>query len=111
MQAALARRNLISLAAGFTDTETLPVRETRALLGELLRSNRAGRAALQYGSTPGDPALRRLTAERLARLDGQRAGPRTAWSPERMLITIEYRVKATHDRRSLVFPFYRIPGE
>lgn len=30
---------------------------------------------------------------------------------ERMLITIEYRIKATHDRRSLVFPFYRIPGE
>ena len=32
-------------------------------------------------------------------------------TPERMLITIEYRIKATRDRRSLVFPFYRIPGE
>jgi phage baseplate assembly protein W len=32
-------------------------------------------------------------------------------TPERMLIMIEYRIKATHDRRSLVFPFYRIPGE
>jgi phage baseplate assembly protein W len=31
--------------------------------------------------------------------------------PERLLITIAYEVKATHDRRSLVFPFYRIPGE
>ncbi len=32
-------------------------------------------------------------------------------TPERLLITIEYQVKATHDRRSLVFPFYRIPVE
>ena len=29
----------------------------------------------------------------------------------RMLIHIRYEIKATHDRRSLVFPFYRIPGE
>lgn len=34
-----------------------------------------------------------------------------AADPSRMLITIEYTVKATYDRRSLVFPFYRIPGE
>jgi phage baseplate assembly protein W len=30
---------------------------------------------------------------------------------ERLLIEIEYEVKATYDRRALVFPFYRIPGE
>ncbi|MDZ4722108.1 MAG: GPW/gp25 family protein [Roseiflexaceae bacterium] len=30
---------------------------------------------------------------------------------ERMLITIDYDIKATHDSRSLVFPFYHIPGE
>jgi len=29
----------------------------------------------------------------------------------RLLIDIAYEVKATHDSRSLVFPFYRIPGE
>jgi phage baseplate assembly protein W len=29
----------------------------------------------------------------------------------RMLIAIEYKVKATHDQRSLVFPFYLIPEE
>ena len=29
----------------------------------------------------------------------------------RMLIEIVYIIKATHDSRSLVFPFYRIPGE
>ena len=26
-------------------------------------------------------------------------------------IEINFEIKATHDRRSLVFPFYRIPGE
>ncbi len=31
--------------------------------------------------------------------------------PERMLIDLTYEIKATHDRRALVFPFYRIPGE
>jgi phage baseplate assembly protein W len=29
----------------------------------------------------------------------------------RLLVTIDYEIKATYDRRSLVFPFYRIPGE
>ncbi len=28
-----------------------------------------------------------------------------------MLIHIQYRIKATHDERSLVYPFYQIPGE
>jgi len=32
-------------------------------------------------------------------------------SPERLLIDVTYTIKATADRRSLVFPFYRIPGE
>lgn len=34
-----------------------------------------------------------------------------AQDPSRLLIDIQYEVKATHDRRSLVFPFYTIPGE
>jgi len=28
-----------------------------------------------------------------------------------LLIEIRYRIKSTHDERSLVYPFYRIPGE
>jgi phage baseplate assembly protein W len=31
--------------------------------------------------------------------------------PERVLLDISYVIKSTHDRRALVFPFYRIPGE
>jgi phage baseplate assembly protein W len=32
-------------------------------------------------------------------------------APERLLIEVHYEVRATYDRRALVFPFYRIPGE
>jgi 2-aminoadipate transaminase len=69
MRLTLERPNLISLAAGFTDNASLPVAEARALLDEILCSPRSGRAALQYGTTAGDPHLRRLTAERLQKLD------------------------------------------
>jgi phage baseplate assembly protein W len=31
--------------------------------------------------------------------------------PAILLVEVEYTIKATHDRRSLVFPFYLIPGE
>ncbi len=31
--------------------------------------------------------------------------------PDRLLISVEYRVKATYSSRSLVYPFYLIPGE
>jgi phage baseplate assembly protein W len=32
-------------------------------------------------------------------------------NPNRMLIEIDYEIKASYDSRTLVFPFYRIPGE
>jgi phage baseplate assembly protein W len=32
-------------------------------------------------------------------------------SPERVAIDVSYRIKATNDRRNLVFPFYVIPRE
>jgi len=89
MRLTLEHPRLLSLAAGFTDHESLPVREARELLLALLRSPKTGRAALQYGSTPGDPGLRRLTASRLHALDTG-AAPRTlppVYSPDRLLIT------------------------
>lgn len=48
-----------------------------------------------------EPRIRVLEVRALA--DGQDDG--------RLLMEIRYEIKATHDRRSLVFPFYRIPGE
>jgi 2-aminoadipate transaminase len=86
MQMTLARPELISLAAGFTDSESLPLEETRELFHEILSSPRDGRIALQYGSTAGDPELRRLTAARLQSQDGVRALPEN-YSPDRLFIT------------------------
>jgi 2-aminoadipate transaminase len=86
MDVALSRPQLISLAAGFTDAESLPVVDTRDLLNGLLRSRKTGCVALQYGSTQGDAALRQLTAARVARADGaSEAGHK--WSSDRLLIT------------------------
>ncbi len=86
MHAALSRPKLISLAAGFTDSASLPVAEARTALNRVLRSSRTGRRALQYGLTAGDPALRRLTARHLRTLDGVAALGKYH-SPERLLIT------------------------
>jgi 2-aminoadipate transaminase len=95
MKLTLDHPRLISLAAGFTDAESLPVREARELLNEILGSRKRAGAALQYGSTAGDPELRRLTAERLQELDAaasgaqsfRRPGARATYSPERIIIT------------------------
>ncbi len=86
MALALGRPEVISLAAGFTDPETLPVEEAKELLDAMLSEHQSGRAALQYGTTKGDPALRRLTAERVRALDGQ-PPEAPAYSPDRMIIT------------------------
>ena len=86
MQMALTRPKLISLAAGFTDNPSLPVRATRRILNQLLASPSTGQPALQYGATAGDPELRQLTAAHLARQDGAHPGAK-AYAPERLLIT------------------------
>ncbi|MBI5821881.1 MAG: PLP-dependent aminotransferase family protein [Verrucomicrobia bacterium] len=70
MKLTLDQPHLISLAAGFTDNETLPVAEVGALTAELVRDDAAARAALQYGSTAGDAELRKLTLNRVCAQDG-----------------------------------------
>jgi 2-aminoadipate transaminase len=94
MSTALVRPQVISLAAGFTDSETLPVAEARRLLHALLGSPKSARAALQYGTTKGDPELRRIAAGRLAAQDAAAGGPggrrsvaAGTYSPERLFIT------------------------
>jgi len=58
MKLTLDRPQLISLAAGFTDNETLPAKEVGRITHEILRRPKTARAALQYGSTIGLPQLR-----------------------------------------------------
>lgn len=85
MSIALSRPNLISLAAGFTDNESLPVEEAREIVAELLEAPKAGRPALQYGTTAGDPELRRLSAKHLQQVDG--ASSSANYSPEQTVMT------------------------
>lgn len=89
MKLTLERPQLISLAAGFTDNESLPVDEARTLLNDLLGPREAGRSALQYGSTLGDPELRRLTAARVQALDHEASAARARpkYSADRVIIT------------------------
>lgn len=69
MSRALANPNLISLAAGFVDQQTLPLEPTRTALDALLTDRDAGLAALQYGTTPGYPPLRDQVLRRLLTAD------------------------------------------
>lgn len=90
MELTLSRPGLISLAAGFTDNATLPVAEAGELLGELLSRRPTGEPALQYGSTPGLPELRRLTAARLRDQDlaaGQGRVQDELYAPEAMVLS------------------------
>jgi 2-aminoadipate transaminase len=58
MAQALANPDLISLAAGFVDTATLPIHPTQSAFQEIFADDVSARRALQYGSTLGDPELR-----------------------------------------------------
>ena len=90
MDLALRRARLISLAAGFTDNETLPVRETRALTAAVLRHRRTGEPALQYGNTVGLPRLAALTAARVLEQDaaaGEGRPPVSRCQPDQLVLT------------------------
>ena len=81
MSRALANPELISLAAGFVDQQTLPARETEQALADLFQSLSAARAALQYGTTPGYPPLRELLLERT--WNGHAEARERGWSDDR----------------------------
>jgi 2-aminoadipate transaminase len=70
MSRALANPDLISLAAGFVDQQTLPVEPARVALDALLARQDDGLAALQYGTTPGFPPLRDFVLQRFLQADG-----------------------------------------
>ena len=69
MAQTLANPDLVSLAAGFVDHETLPVDPTRKALDRLWSDPQLSRAALQYGTTIGYPALRDAILQRMLTAD------------------------------------------
>jgi 2-aminoadipate transaminase len=69
MAKALAHPELISLAAGFVDYQTLPVEPTRAAIDTIWSDRARTRAALQYGTTIGHSPLRRAILDRMLASD------------------------------------------
>jgi len=69
MAKTLANPELVSLAAGFVDQESLPVEPTQQALDALLSDGTRARAALQYGTTIGYPPLRDAVLQRMVQAD------------------------------------------
>jgi len=67
---AIGRDDLISLAAGLVDEQTLPDGEVRRAVAAMLTGEPRSRRALQYGDTAGLGGLREALAEHLCRLEG-----------------------------------------
>ena len=73
MSAVLADPQLINLAAGLVDPDTLPVAAMGKLTADLFASDAAARAALQYDTTQGLLALRKAVVAHLEKLEGKPA--------------------------------------
>jgi 2-aminoadipate transaminase len=69
MRQAIENPQLISLAAGLVDAESLPGAAVREALQGLLGKPESARAALQYGTTPGHAPLREKLLTRTLALD------------------------------------------
>ena len=87
MQTALANPGLISLAAGFVDQASLPVEAVARITGEIFADLVLGRKALQYGTTIGDPTLRREVIALLERNERVEAGTFAAIYPRVVMTT------------------------
>ncbi len=70
MKKAIDYPNIISLAAGFVDTDSLPVAKSRVVLDKLLDDLPTAQRALQYGTTIGDRSLRTQLIRRIEAEEG-----------------------------------------
>ena len=69
MAKTLAHPELVSLAAGFVDHQTLPAEATAQALDRIWSDPDKARTALQYGTTSGYPPLREALLDRLLKAD------------------------------------------
>ena len=97
----------------------------RLILGTSPGERRCGPSSAAASTTTCSPRPTATTAGAIAyevraslaplgaahRRRGRRRSPSTGSSPALLYIDIRYAIKATNDRRNLVFPFYVIPGE
>lgn len=73
MAAAIGNPELINLAAGFVDDQTLPVTECRQIAQKLFADEQLGRRALQYDTTIGLAPLRAKLLRHIEQLEGRSA--------------------------------------
>jgi 2-aminoadipate transaminase len=74
IQKAIETEGLISLAAGLVDESHFPTADVSAVVTEIMGDPAAAKAALQYGSTQGLPALRERVLKRVCQADGVSPG-------------------------------------
>lgn len=86
MQQAVENPQVISLAAGLVDADSLPVAETRHACERLLADDLAARNALQYGTTAGAVRLRRQILNLFAELEGK-SPTELGITPEQIVLT------------------------
>ncbi|OWK43141.1 PLP-dependent aminotransferase family protein [Fimbriiglobus ruber] len=70
IQKAIETPGIISFAAGLVDAETLPAADVATAVADIMADPAAARAALQYGSTQGLPALREKVLRHVCDADG-----------------------------------------
>lgn len=70
IQKAIETPGLISLAAGLVDEASLPAADVAQTVNALMADPATSRAALQYGSTQGLPALRERVLQHVCQADG-----------------------------------------
>lgn len=70
MRQGIEHPEVLSLAAGFVDSTTLPTTELQHLAAELFADHNAARRALQYDTAAGDVHLRSLLRQYVADQDG-----------------------------------------
>jgi len=69
IQQSVENVDVVSLAVGLVDQQSLPVEETRKAFEKLFGSDERARQALQYGTTPGAEPFREELRKHLARLE------------------------------------------
>lgn len=85
MAKALAQPELISLAAGFVEQDSLPAEIVQRAVSLLVSHPERARESLQYGTTIGHPRLRQAIWQRLCHSDGSTGLLRGG--PEQIVIT------------------------